>query len=310
MNKKCSVSDGVTLVSLIVAILLMLILAGITLRLAFENSGIISKAINSSEKWEDISKNEDEDIKKLANKMKENKENQNIEPEEPIIKEKDADKFKAGDYIIYNSKLGNITCRILYEANSEYGLQIVSDKNAKNVTLGSTNFSEALNSYNNAIETLNNESMKYLNTDYTLDARCIGSNPTDKTIEENVYYEKNTTIPAKIGDDNSSKDVTQMKSIGILKSNDVYWLASRWFLPKVKVGESSYYEYFYMRLIYPNYDETQYQIMFRIMSNTTLTDDVCYKATYGLRPCLKLNSDVIKITGGDGTVQNPYTIGT
>jgi len=239
--------------------------------------------------------------------MQENKENQNMESEEPIIKEKDADKFKSGDYMIYNSKSnGNIICRVLYEANSDYGLQIISDKNVKNVTLGSDNFSLALSSYNNAIERLNNEAMMYLNADYALNARCVGSNPIDKTIEENVYKEKNTSISAKIGDNNSTEDVNQMKNIGILKSNDAYWLASRWFLPKVSAS-GSYYEYFYMRIVYTN-GEADYGIMFRIQSNTT-NSDMYGSVTYGLRPCFKLDTDIIKITCGDGTSQNPYIIG-
>lgn len=47
---------GITLVVLVVIIIIMLILAGITLNLAFSNNGLISRAKNTTEKWEELSK--------------------------------------------------------------------------------------------------------------------------------------------------------------------------------------------------------------------------------------------------------------
>ena len=66
----------------------------------------------------------------------------------------------------------------MYPADSIYGLQIISDRNVKNVTLGGKTFKEARTSYNNAIETLNNEAEAYINPSYATDARCVGSVPT------------------------------------------------------------------------------------------------------------------------------------
>ena len=54
--------------------------------------------------------------------------------------------LKAGDYIKYDTGVssvgtnGIITCRVLYEASSEYGLQIISDKNVANITLGGSTY--------------------------------------------------------------------------------------------------------------------------------------------------------------------------
>ena len=41
--------------------------------------------------------------------------------------------------------------------------------------------------YNNVIIILNDEAMKYLNTDYASDARCVGSVPNNKNSETKTY---------------------------------------------------------------------------------------------------------------------------
>ncbi len=301
-------TKGITLVALVVTIIVLLILAGIAINLAVGNNGLFSRTKNVAEKWSEISNNEVQSIKKLDNEIK--KESQNVV--ESIIEE-DANKLNVGDYIIYDSGVnGKILCRILYDANSDYGLQIITNKNVKNLTLGSTTYEDALSSYNTAITKLNDEAMKYLNTKYAADARCVGSNPIDKTIEDDLpkddieYKEQTTNSGAKGGDRNSRPDYEQMQSIGISKSDSEYWLASRYFATHLDNNDGYYHDYFYLRCIKEN-GELGYQIFFRIRSKTTISRS-WGTTTRGLRICFKLKSDNLKITGGNGTAENPYKI--
>ena len=150
-------------------------------------------------------------------------------------------KLKEGDYVKYNSGTnGEILCRVLYPASSGYGVQIISDKNVKSVTLGGTTKKKKKNSYNNAIETLNNEAEVYINTNYATDARCVGSIPT---VENGVFADKNSemegpftmqfeyngsrSIDCKQADTNYTIDQAQMIDLGIWDTKEKYWLASR-----------------------------------------------------------------------------------
>lgn len=217
--------------------------------------------------------------------------------------------LEVGDYINYNSgENGVITCRVLYEVNSEYGLQIISDKNVKDITLGGNTFEEAKTSYNNAIATLNNEAEKYINTNYVMDARCVGSVPT---VENGIFVDKNsenpgpvtlefeyngsTSIDCKGADENYVADRAQMKNANIWRTEEVYWLASRYLdsqpsscgfgMCRVNaIGELHGYDLCYVDVGGGN--------------NSNLTE-------FGLRPCFSLKTD-IKITGGDGSKETPY----
>ena len=156
--------------------------------------------------------------------------------------------LKAGDYIKYDTGIstvgtnGVVTCRVLYDASSQYGLQIITDKNITNVTLGGSSWATGSVSYNNAITTLNNEAGKYLNKAYATDARCVGSVPT---LENKTFINKNseTTTNVKMSftptgwstndsgckgsDTNYVTDITQMGNINIRKTGENYWIASR-----------------------------------------------------------------------------------
>lgn len=78
-------------------------------------------------------------------------------------------------------------CRVLYN-DTEHGLQIITEGSVENINLGkndsigaigSTDLEKAQNSYNNAIENLNNKAESYINTgnNIVVDARCVGSKP-------------------------------------------------------------------------------------------------------------------------------------
>ena len=142
----------------------------------------------------------------------------------------DLKKLKQGDYVIYNTGVegtGEVTCRVLYDASSPYGLQIITDDCIKKneeyvyIPLGSiyilksnlegptyngnlkTQFkdydfsewygyatsddAEGFKLYNNAITELNNKAMEFYNNMYIEDARCVGSDPKNKERESKEY---------------------------------------------------------------------------------------------------------------------------
>ena len=80
--------------------------------------------------------------------------------------------LKAGEYIKYDTgvsdvgKNGIIMCRVLYDTNSEYGIQIISDNKIKDITLGGKDWDTSSNIYNNVIQILNSEAEKYINNKY------------------------------------------------------------------------------------------------------------------------------------------------
>ena len=224
--------------------------------------------------------------------------------------------MKAGNYIKYNTGVnsvgtnGIVTCRVLYDASSEYGLQIITDKNIANVTLGGPDWNSARNSYNNAITSLNNEAGKYLNKTYATDARCVGSVPTNKNgtfINKNsenvgpVKLEFTSSIEGannmKDTDTNYVTDGVQLENLNILITGEIYWIASR------DVNSKSSQCIFYCSAIRNNGYIISYFVCL-------LDDDGRargYPYTWGLRPCFSLKSD-IKITGGNGTSESPYTM--
>ena len=127
-----------------------------------------------------------------------------------------------------------------YGGDSQYGVQIISDKNVEEITLGGSTFEEAQNSYNNAIETLNSAAEAYINPSYAEDVRCVGSVPTvenGKFVDKNsettgpttleFEYNGSTSIDCKGRDSNWETDLEQMQDLGIYSTGEYYWFASR-----------------------------------------------------------------------------------
>ncbi len=216
---------GITLVALVVTIIILLILAGVALRLALSENGLFKMASQSGEIARDVSEEEKVKLavsgaflegtgtltkanveKALEKEFGELEEGQ-LSGEEKgpwtftgkrktyeisgggdieELKEKTVADLVAGDWVTYESAKGPLKCRVLYDTaynttnETDYGVQIISATNIKEITLGSgTNLSLALSSYNSAIETLNKEARSYINTEnnYALEARCVGSDP-------------------------------------------------------------------------------------------------------------------------------------
>lgn len=191
--------EGITLVALVITIIILLILAGITINLTIGQRGILNRAEEAGRNYQEAAKREDE---QLTNFLKEaddiikgiNGNGGGSNPTTPEISEA-VKGLKAGDYIKYDTGVtsvgenGVITCRVLYPADSEYGLQIISDKNVRtDITLGGSTWEEGKTVYNGAIETLNSEAQKYVNTEYAYDGRCVGSIPT---VQNGMFVNKN-----------------------------------------------------------------------------------------------------------------------
>ena len=310
-------AKGITLVALVVTIIILIILAGVSITLVLGENGIITRAKQSKTITEESQLNEQAKLNEIVEYMENNLE----------ISKTTTSILKAGDYIKYNTgvaSVGNngvITCRVLYEASSAYGLQIISDKNVADVTLGGSDWTTAKNSCNNAIVTLNNEAEKYINTAYVTDARCVGSVPTINT--NGIFIEKDketkTTVVLPLSnwssytrpsgwtsndtgcfdeDVNYITDETQMKNKNIWTTGEIYWLATR-----------------------SKYSDSSHGSIYIQISNTTGVDyspTMCYinssgyttgkLHSLGLRPCFALKSNII-ITGGDGTSEaTAYTM--
>lgn len=254
----------------------MLILAAITINLTVGQRGIITRAQEAGKNYQEAAKREDEELANLwaeaENIIKGNgngggttptppdggDDKDPITPTEPEPSE-EVKALKAGDYIKYDTGvegIGVITCRVLYPVDSEYGLQIISNKNVgPNIKLGGSTWEEAKTSYNGAIRTLNDEAQKYVNSEYAYDGRCMGSIPTvrngifvDKNrvidIEGNIRDERDTysipeswTVPVGWssrdtgvyvgGDENYLIDRTAAIACEIWNTEQEFWMASR-----------------------------------------------------------------------------------
>ena len=220
-----------------------------------------------------------------------------------------------GKYVWYTDANGTQQkCIVLYgpenENYSRYGIQIITaDTVTDSYELGvKGDFNASRDSYNNAIATLNAEAEKYRKKDDGIAevARCVGSMPDNPNYDgagmHTTQFGGSYSGTLKDSDTNYEADYNQMKNIiingkGIHNIGKEYWLASRY------VNANSSNSYFYVRFVYAggslNYDSLCY-----VRSNGYTYGD---SDSYGLRLVLHLKSG-IKVTGGDGSEGNPYTL--
>mgnify|MGYP005767198109 FL=1 len=242
-------------------------------------------------------------------------------------------KAKPGDYVKYDTGIdgigdnqdGILTFRVLYN-DSTYGLQIISDKNVEDVTLGRdgtndlTAWQASINDYNNAIATLNQKAERYAESSpYAIDGRCVGSVPTvgidgkfNAKNTENVgpfndfQFTPSSTIEGvndmKDTDTNYETDQTAMQAIGgdMWTTGEWYWLASR--------------------IVYSYVSSCSFDVR-RVDTSGSLgssrscevhSDGNINNNAYvrGLRPCISINPNVKVIGGGDGSSEEQaYELG-
>ena len=212
--------------------------------------------------------------------------------------------LEAGDYVIYVDGTGVTRgCVVLYDSSSPYGVEIITMETVEDVTLGNSNFNTSMNSYNNAISTLNNVTSKYINTTYVDKARSVGSVPNNPNSQSGYYTftEFSSSYSGKLRDidTNYETDLDQMKALNINDIDEEYWLASR------KVISNSSVSNFNVRSVR--------------VSGSVGSSGLCSvhnyggafsgSYAYGLRPIFHLRSN-IKVTGGTGEKGDPYTLVT
>ena len=315
-------TKGITLIALVITIIILIILAGVTINLTLGENGIFSKAEQAKENYMVVANEEKEAVSNVEESIDEliGESGQKVNP--------DLAKLKVGDYIKYDTGVtsvgtnGVITCRVLYEASSQYGLQIISDKNVgTNITLGGDEWETGKISHNSAIETLNNETEKYLNKEYAHDARSVGSLPTIDSRGMFTQKDKGTTttvtLPPAVpeGEDeydwwtdytrpsgwesddtgcfntdkNYETDQIQMINANIWTTEESYWLASR----DVYLDSSSCF--LDVRVLHKKAGLIAMGMCVVYSNGRTMG----ISNTNGIRSCFSLRSD-IKITGGDG----------
>ncbi len=214
--------------------------------------------------------------------------------------------LKEGDWVNYVDKNGDTRKSIvLYDSSSSYGVQIITDDTVETVTLGDDDdFTAAMNSYNNAISTLNTKAMAYLNTTCASDARCVGSVPNNKNSQSGYHTTQFTSSYSgklRDGDTNYETDYNQMGTLGIRASDDYYFMASR--IAVSGIGTTSTCNFNIRRV------NTDGNLDYGLLCYVNSADRVSSNShNYGLRPIFTLKSE-IKVTGGSGTESSPYTLG-
>lgn len=331
---------GITLIALAITIVVLIILAGITIGAITGDNGIINQTKNAKDdtqyaQWEEKidvaiidaeNKNRnttmDDVIDELIDKKVINDESQvdkdtgTITTNEPSYVFEDklidyievftANKLKAGEYVYYVDATGTTRkCIVLWDESSGYGTQIITQDIVGNVTFGSKTITEAAKEYNDAIAILNNEAMAYLNTTYASDARCVGSVPDNKNFDEAelssyfTYAFEGNNVQLKDSDENYILDNTQMEKLGIKELDTEYFLASRY------ITVFGYGTDLRIRL---NCSKNIYEALIAITIMSMGSGENSSVIESGLRPVFTLKNEV-KITGGEGTEENPYTLG-
>ena len=226
--------------------------------------------------------------------------------------------LKEGNYVQYVDGTGvTRKCIVLYGPEnsnySSYGVQIITKDTVEDVELGNgtgsdqykdeTYFNTAMNSYNTAIiYILNKKAETYLNTTYANDVRSVGSVPNNKNSQATEYqyisFSQKYSGSFLKGDNNYLTDREQMTKLGIAASDQNYWLASR---HVTSHKEDVYFDIYYMGT-----------------TGNLTNENLCYiydtgtfssnSFTHGLRPVFTLKPG-IKVTGGSGTSDDPYTLG-
>ena len=171
-------------------------------------------------------------------------------------------------------------------------LDIISAESVGNISL------ENKNGYMNCVYILNEICQSYINSVYVTAARCPGYRWNSYSIVNEPTYQ-DTGYP--YGDDCYTTDAKIIKDSGL--NGEKMWLCSRF-----QDKSDNTYNYFGIR--YLNETGTVVnQRVGQIYWNDSSWDEYSRGTiyTYTLRPIVSLKSE-IKITGGSGTADDPYTI--
>ena len=328
-KKEKTNSEGITLIALVITIIVLLILAGVTINLTLGENGIFRTAEMAGKNYTQAQEQElaglagfENEINNAIAGIGNNGESGTDTPEVtgPLLK----DVAVPGNYVKYDTGIegigdnrdGIVLFRVLYNDDTN-GLQIISDKNVEQVTLGGDDWATGRDSYNSAIATLNQKAEYYATSSpYALDGRCVGSVPTvgadgtftAKNTENAGPVELQFTTSAegannmKDADTNYEADQTAMKAVGgdMWTTGEAYWLASR------GVYSDSSICSFYVRIVGTGGGLNNNGLC-TVNSDGSANG---YSLGIGLRPCISLRSDIKVIGGGDGSEEaQAYELG-
>ncbi len=199
-------------------------------------------------------------------------------------------------------------CRVLYNDDT-HGLQIMTTSSVATVNLGKndnigangTGWLKAQDSYNNAIENLNNKAESYINTgdNIVADARCVGSIATmtkNETTHKDKFGHKDdeagvdTSMGYKGTDTNYIEDFNKMEHLSIRNISSNYWLASRLLSDSGSL---------IMRFVNSKDKLSESYLMYSSGGGDL--------PTFGFRPVFLINPTA-KIKSGSGTFGDPYIL--
>ena len=224
---------------------------------------------------------------------------------------KTVNELKEGEYVYYEDANGDKwKCAVLYDSDSMYGVEITTlDVVGDYITFGDheNNTLEhlRLGGYNDAITTLNSSANGFNNSTYSTQARSIGSVPDNINLEGDTFY---FSTEIKDEDENYLIDWEQMKKLRIHIINKSYWLTSRAVNRDVVDNDRAD--------IYLRDATNNGSVRTNLIANGWLDR---WSSSTGyfwnnrdhssrLRPVFKLK-ETIKITGGKGSEDEPYTLG-
>lgn len=249
-----------------------------------------------------------------------------------------AEKSGAEENQSYNTSSYIGTWQVLYN-NSAYGLQIVSSKKVGNLIL------KGINGYNNSIDILNEISDYYINDDYAISARSIGTNPkspqdisgyqdfsqmsySSRDLDARNYYIDYTRyngLYKSVTSDDYEIDRNQLIALRIGPDEIDDWLASRFILNSGRLTlnirtdnrlltvleKNNYWAYETMiRINCQSYYKQLYSTPTEVAYDTEPTYEFSEETTggeRGVKPVITLKDDLV-IVSGNGTMENPYKI--
>ena len=236
------------------------------------------------------------------------------------------DVLREGDWVEYESvsgtRIDTIRCIVLYDRWSDYGTQILASDGIEEVVVGFnppastgtdnlSDFNEAMESYNNIIETLNDIANSTNNDLYSTQARSVGSVPDDPYFDEAPMYDGSqyewfSDFKGKFKgtDQNYVEDYEQMQKLNCEDPDrHGYALASR------SVTERGDRVTFNVRIINGQGNYWANNNINAVNENPGYGYEIFSNGwKYYVRPVYVLKNDV-KITGGEGTESDPYTLG-
>lgn len=243
--------------------------------------------------------------------------------------------LEVGEYVYYiDGKGEQRKCIVLYDMayneknGTDYGVQIMTTDSVENVVIGyndntvegDSNGERAVNSYNYAIKMLNDKAQQYLNNEFAVQARSVGSVPDDPLSEgelgERLIDQSNVNHHVdfgymRTGDDNYYYDFSELQRISKLSTTE-YLPISCWFASRVKRNDS--YDDFWLRSCDFRRRDGEYKCF---LNDATIDNTIVFfgrvtgvggvSVSDNLVVCIRLLLDT-RVSGGDGSYSNPFIL--